>query len=70
MGVHYRKLLDSSVALKKGRAHWLQIRAGLFAQHLFFVFFLLCFFGMTLKRARRRDPFVATQLQSMVTGTA
>lgn len=39
MGVLYRKLLDSSVALKKGQAHWLQIRAGLFAQHLFFVFF-------------------------------
>lgn len=61
MGVLYRKLLDSSVALKKRQADWLQIRAGLFGQHLFF--------GVTLKHARQRDLIVAAQLRSVVAGT-
>lgn len=37
MGVSPGKPLDSSVAAKTGWAQWPRIRAGLFAQHLFFV---------------------------------
>lgn len=36
MGARPWKPLDSSVAAKTGWAQWLWIRAGLFAQHLFF----------------------------------